>query len=416
MLSRKTRGRASDDTAGAGRAEFSPPPQPRVAEPGAGPVALKRIGIDQHNLKLSLRFTVANPLPPMHDLKRFPSAIGSDERHMCVAADGTAIERRLICVGGPVEQPPDRARHLPLRQGRQGEQGARADRRSSSGSRRTRSGSSSRSATPASTTGASATSAPPAWMGTGCGRRGRQGAKREGRAGVVCHSRAPETGRTKGRIFKVVRAGCTPGKHGIVTNGPRDEKKIALTFDDGPERLHEPDPAALDHAHAKGTFFEVGSLVRGADRTWLLPKIVAHGHEVGNHSWAHETLPSGSSMSATISAIRNATGFTPCHFRPPGGAYNSGTIHAAAAERDVGRQLGRRHPRLDRAQLGVDHLERDIRRSRARSCSCTTAAATARQTGGGACRTSSASSKNRGYKLVTVTELLGGHFKLREKH
>ena len=332
-LSRKApRGRAAETTPGAGGAEFSPPPQPRVAEPGAGPVALKRIGIDQHNLKLSLRFTVANPLPPMQELKRFPSAIGSDERHMCVAADGTAIARRLICVGGPVKN-----RRIELGISHYGKDGKARKAHGLTAKLERVAPNSIRVEFPLRSAGFDHGRfryfGAAAWMGAGCGleddKAGGKGGQARELAAVVCHSRAPETGRSKGRIFKVVRAGCTPGRHGIITNGPRDEKKIALTFDDGPSVYTSQVLAILDHAHVHGTFFDVGNLVHGANSS-LLRRIIDHGNEIGNHSWAHETLPSGSSMSATSSAIKSVTGFKPCHFRPPGGAYNSGTISAAA--------------------------------------------------------------------------------------
>ncbi len=409
VLSRKARGRAGDDTAGAGRAEFSPPPQPRVAEPGAGPVALKRVGIEQHKLKLAVRFTVANPLPPLRDLKRYPSAVGSDERHMCLVADGSAVERRLICVGGKVER-----HRIDLGVSRFREGGNARKLHGVSAKLERTSANSIKVEFPLRKAGFDHGRfryyAASAWIGEGCGP---ERPRKDEMAAVVCHSRAPEDGRNKGRIFKVVRSGCTPGKHGIITNGPRDEKKIALTFDDGPSAYTSQILSALDHANVKGTFFDIGNLVHGAD-AGLLRKIVAHGHEIGNHSWAHETLPSGSSMSATSSAIRQVTGFEPCHFRPPGGAYNSGTISAAA-------QNG----------MSVVNWDVDTRDWTGLSSGSIISSATSGGKGsivlmhdGGGNRSQTAAAvpqiihilKKRGYKLVTLTQLLGGHFKLREKH
>jgi peptidoglycan/xylan/chitin deacetylase (PgdA/CDA1 family) len=388
-------------------AEFSPPPQPRVAEPGAGPVALKRVGLEQHNLKLAIRFTVANPLPPLRDLKRYPSAVGSDERHMCLVADGSAIERRLICVGGQVER-----HHIELGVSQFRKGGDATKLHGVSAKLERTSANSIKVELPLRKAGFDHGRfryyAASAWIGSGCGP-----APRDEVAAVVCHARAPESGRNKGRIFKVVRSGCTPGKHGLITNGPRNEKKIALTFDDGPSAYTSRILGALDHAHVEGTFFDIGSQVHGAD-PGLLRKIIDHGHEIGNHSWAHETLPSGSSMSATSSAIRAVTGFKPCHFRPPGGAYNSGTISAAA-------QNG----------MSVVNWDVDTRDWTGISSGAIAAEATSGGSGsivlmhdGGGNRAPTAAAvphiihtlKKRGYKLVTLTELLGGHFKLREKH
>jgi peptidoglycan/xylan/chitin deacetylase (PgdA/CDA1 family) len=59
--------------------------------------------------------------------------------------------------------------------------------------------------------------------------------------------------------------------------------------------------------------------------------VVNAGDEIGNHSYHHENDPSRSSMAATNSAIRRVTGFEPCLFRPPGGAFNSRVVGDAHA-------------------------------------------------------------------------------------
>jgi peptidoglycan/xylan/chitin deacetylase (PgdA/CDA1 family) len=71
-----------------------------------------------------------------------------------------------------------------------------------------------------------------------------------------------------------------------VTHGPRDQSRVALSFDDGPDP--EVTPAVLDalagHG-ARATFFSIGrSLEQHPD---LARRLVAEGHELGNHSWRH---------------------------------------------------------------------------------------------------------------------------------
>ena len=71
-----------------------------------------------------------------------------------------------------------------------------------------------------------------------------------------------------------------------VTHGPRDSRRVALSFDDGPDP--EVTPAVLDalakHG-ARATFFCIGrSLV---EHPQLARRLVAEGHELGNHSWRH---------------------------------------------------------------------------------------------------------------------------------
>ena len=73
---------------------------------------------------------------------------------------------------------------------------------------------------------------------------------------------------------------------------------VALTFDDGPD----PDwtPAILDvlrDRHVPATFFVVGENALG--HPGLLSRIVAEGHELGNHSYTHPNF-------ATISGRRGA--------------------------------------------------------------------------------------------------------------
>ena len=71
-----------------------------------------------------------------------------------------------------------------------------------------------------------------------------------------------------------------------VTHGPRDSSRVALSFDDGPDP--EVTPAVLDvlakhGAHA--TFFSIGRSLE--EHPQLARRLVAEGHELGNHSWGH---------------------------------------------------------------------------------------------------------------------------------
>jgi chitooligosaccharide deacetylase len=64
--------------------------------------------------------------------------------------------------------------------------------------------------------------------------------------------------------------------------------RISLTFDDGPSAWTE---AVLDLLAANGaraTFFLLGSAA--SERPEVVRRIVAEGHEVGNHSWSHPHL------------------------------------------------------------------------------------------------------------------------------
>jgi peptidoglycan/xylan/chitin deacetylase (PgdA/CDA1 family) len=71
-------------------------------------------------------------------------------------------------------------------------------------------------------------------------------------------------------------------------DGPRGSKQVqmALTFDDGPHPQWTPAVLdALSQAGWRGTFFLIGE--RAAQHPELVRRIVAEGHDVGNHTWTH---------------------------------------------------------------------------------------------------------------------------------
>ena len=100
---------------------------------------------------------------------------------------------------------------------------------------------------------------------------------------------------------------------------------IAITFDDGPHPQNT--PRLLDLLKERGikaTFFLIGK----SAATWpdIVRRIVAEGHEIGNHTWSHPQLTSLkesrvlSELQATHDAIVKACGVAPLLYRPPYGA------------------------------------------------------------------------------------------------
>ncbi|MCX6795185.1 MAG: polysaccharide deacetylase family protein [Candidatus Falkowbacteria bacterium] len=101
-----------------------------------------------------------------------------------------------------------------------------------------------------------------------------------------------------------------------------DKKVIALTFDDGP---NPPDTEnllrILDKHQVRATFFmPAKNLERFPD---LARKIIAAGHIVGNHSYAHKffnhfkTLTFEKEISRAQAVIQQITGKTPALYRSP---------------------------------------------------------------------------------------------------
>lgn len=102
-----------------------------------------------------------------------------------------------------------------------------------------------------------------------------------------------------------------------------NEKVVALTFDDGPTRETRPILHMLDSMDVKATFFVVGeALQKHLDDATM---IVAHGHELGNHSYSHSRMIFTSynavkqEIESTSQLIRQAGYKGPIHFRPPYG-------------------------------------------------------------------------------------------------
>ncbi|EDY20237.1 polysaccharide deacetylase [Chthoniobacter flavus Ellin428] len=107
-----------------------------------------------------------------------------------------------------------------------------------------------------------------------------------------------------------------------------DGPYIAMTFDDGPHIQNTPrllDMLKERKIHA--TFFMVGECV--VQYPEIVKRIVAEGHEVGNHSWSHPDLAKMSEgavhdqIQKTHDAIVNACGVAPKLLRPPYGAFTA---------------------------------------------------------------------------------------------
>jgi len=149
---------------------------------------------------------------------------------------------------------------------------------------------------------------------------------------VPCADRLPDTGFAATRVRAVKLLGCR-SRGGFYTNGARDRKVVALTFDDGPWPDTEAFVKVLERKKVPGTFFLIGEQIRGHEA--LLQRELRDGDMIGNHTYTHANVAGGGGSAAhqitsTTKAIQHATGgFTPCIFRPPYGA-SSGSLVSLA--------------------------------------------------------------------------------------
>ena len=155
----------------------------------------------------------------------------------------------------------------------------------------------------------------------------------------------------------------------ILTRLPTREKRVALTFDDGPSP--ETTPAVLDALGAfavRATFFVLGeAVVKSPD---LLRRIVAEGHAVGLHGYGHRpfVLMSRRQIEGEIERAREAicracpdVALSPW-LRPPHGFKSPGVLWAVhragfrlAGWSGDGRDYAERVPERV-AQNVLDHL------------------------------------------------------------
>ena len=108
----------------------------------------------------------------------------------------------------------------------------------------------------------------------------------------------------------------------IVSRVPTEDRRVALTFDDGPT------PARLDSLMAvlaardvRATFFVIGRDLAAAPEAGR--RLVAAGHELGNHTWSHRRMvlvdadEVRAEVEPTDSLIRFVGHTGRIHFRPP---------------------------------------------------------------------------------------------------
>ena len=106
----------------------------------------------------------------------------------------------------------------------------------------------------------------------------------------------------------------------------KEEKLIAITFDDGPCANTGKILDLFKKHNAKATFFIMGNRVATSPNT--LNRIVNEGHEIGNHTWKHKNLSKlkkediTKQITKTNKAVKELCGYDITLLRPPYGAIN----------------------------------------------------------------------------------------------
>ena len=124
--------------------------------------------------------------------------------------------------------------------------------------------------------------------------------------------------------FEISKAACWQLIGTPLCKVETDEKLVAITFDDGPTQLGvDAVLPVLERYGAHGTFFLVGQQM--LDNPGQAQRLVAAGHELGNHSFYHQRMwgifpgTYEAEIRRTDALLRQAGEAHPRFFRPPNG-------------------------------------------------------------------------------------------------
>lgn len=121
----------------------------------------------------------------------------------------------------------------------------------------------------------------------------------------------------------------------FICRGSNSQKRVALTFDDGPDPNSTPQLLELlRFEKVPAAFFCIGRHVENNPE--LAARIVREGHLLENHSYAHSNFTNfyftarlQAALALTQAVIEKSSGAAPRFFRPPVGLSNPATFRAA---------------------------------------------------------------------------------------
>ena len=126
----------------------------------------------------------------------------------------------------------------------------------------------------------------------------------------------PQTNLISDEVFKTLPSPYTVDMYG------NSQKKIAITFDDGPDPQWTPKILdILKEKNVKATFFLIG--VEAQENASLTKRIYNEGHEIGNHTFTHPDISNVSKryfeveLNLTERFFEGKLGVKPVLFRPP---------------------------------------------------------------------------------------------------
>ena len=155
----------------------------------------------------------------------------------------------------------------------------------------------------------------------------------EGEGDVLRVTRKPQPGR---RTVTMDDDGAVPLEYRSVTDESMDTyplsytveqygykpKKVALSFDDGPDPQWTPKILdVLKRYGVTGTFFMIGA--EAEENVGVMKRVYSEGHEIGNHTFTHPDISDISNrqvdlqLNLTERLFASKLGVQPLYFRPP---------------------------------------------------------------------------------------------------
>jgi peptidoglycan-N-acetylglucosamine deacetylase len=233
----------------------------------------------------------------------------------------------------------------------------------------------------------------------------RRAARRSPAPGARSSGTSEPTTAEKQR-FRIV--GCV-SHTGVAYREGGDRREVAFGFDDGPAADTIDFVHMLERNDVRATFFMIGRQVSAEYRSTLLREL-RDGDVLGDHTFTHPDLEQSpevsGELSKTIDAIRGLTGYTPCVFRPPYGDYDQSVLQTAASLH-LATVLWNDDP-SDWALPGTAEIEqRVLAQVRPGSIVISHDGGGPRNETLAAYPSIIAALRARGYRIVTINELLG---------
>jgi polysaccharide deacetylase family sporulation protein PdaB len=130
------------------------------------------------------------------------------------------------------------------------------------------------------------------------------------------------------RFFESLQQGINTH---IIWAGSKNNRNIALTFDDGPNAKYTPQILKiLEQNNIRATFFLIGQHAQKYPE--LVKQIKLAGHEIGNHTYSHVRLTKVPSvkikqeLEKTRDIVLGITGENTYLFRPPWGIFDNRSL------------------------------------------------------------------------------------------